>query len=88
MFRRELFIAGTLAAAIFMAVAGAGWLTVHELHETSKMLVVDTLLGLADAGLAGEKMHDNRHRMHEMFFPHTAAERAQMIAMATTNSIA
>ncbi len=88
MFRRELFIAGTLAAAIFMAVSGAGWLTVHELHETSKMLVVDTLPGLADAGLAGEKMHDNRHTMHEMLFPHTAAERAQMIAMAKTNSTA
>jgi hypothetical protein len=86
MFRRELFIAGALAAAIFMAVAGAGWLTVHELHETSRMLVVDTLPGLVDTGLAGEKMHDNRHTMYEMLFPHTAAERAQMIQQVKTNS--
>ena len=86
MFRRELFIAGALTAAIFMAVAGAGWLTVRELHETSRMLVVDTSPGLVDVGLAEQRMHDNRHTMHEMLFPHTAAERAQMIQQVKTNS--
>jgi hypothetical protein len=30
-------------------------------------------------------MHDNRHTMREMLFPHTAAERAQMIEQVRTN---
>jgi hypothetical protein len=79
-------IVGALAAAIFLAVAGAGWFTVRELHEYSSKLVEDTLPGLVDTGLAGERMHDNRHTMHEMLFPHTAAERAQMIEQVKTNS--
>jgi hypothetical protein len=79
-------IVGALAAAIFLAVAGAGWFTVRELHEYSSKLVVDTLPGLVDSGLAGERMHDNRHTMHDMLFPHTAAERAQMIQLVKTNT--
>jgi len=86
MFQRELFIFLSLAAAIFLAVAGAGVFAVHDLHETSRKLVLDTLPGLVDAGLAEERMHDNRHTMREMLFPHTAAERAQMIELVTTNS--
>ena len=86
MFQRELLIFLSLAATIFLAVAGAGGFAVHELHETSRKLVVDTLPGLVDAGLAAERMHDNRHTMREMLFPHTAAERAQMIELVTTNS--
>ena len=85
MFRRELFIAGALVAAIFLVVAGAGWFTVRKLHETSRMLVVDTLPGLVDAGLAGQRIHDNRHLMHEMLFPHTSAELARMIEQVKTN---
>jgi len=86
MFQRELLIFLSLAATIFLAVAGAGGFAVHELHETSRKLVVDTLPGLVDAGLAEERMHDNRHTMHEMLFPHTVAERAQMIELVTTNN--
>ena len=86
MFQREFIIITSVAAAIFLAVAGAGWFAVRELHETSRMLVVDTLPGLMEAGLAGERMHDNRHAMREMLALHTAAERAQMIALVRTNS--
>jgi len=86
MFQRELLIITSLAAAIFLVVAGAGWLAVRSLHETSRMLVVDTLPGLVDAGLAVERMHDNRHMMRQMLFPHTAAERAQMIGQVRTNT--
>jgi hypothetical protein len=43
MFQRELLTVGALAAAIFLAVAGAGWFTVRELHEYSSKLVEDTL---------------------------------------------
>jgi len=77
---------GVLAAAIFTAVAGTGWVVVRELHETSKMLVVDTMPGLVDAGLAVERMNDNRREMREMLGPRTAAERARMIAQVRTNS--
>ena len=86
MFRREFLTFGSLAAGIFVAVAGAGWWTVRELHETSRMLVVDTMPGLVDTGLAVERMGDNRRVMREMLDPHTTAERAQMIQMVRTNS--
>ena len=85
MFKRELLIIASLLSAIFLAVAGAGWLAVWKLHETSRMVVVDTLPGLASAGLAQERMHDNRHTMHLMLSPHTAAERAQLIAQVNAN---
>jgi len=86
MFRREFLIIGSLAAGIFLAVAAAGWFSVRELRETSRMLVVDTMPGLVDTGLAVERMNDNRRAMREMLDPHTAAERAQMIQMVRTNS--
>jgi hypothetical protein len=86
MFRREFLTIGSLAAGIFLAVAGAGWWTVRELHETSRMLVVDTIPGLVDTGLAVERMNDNRRVMREMLDPHTASERAQMIQLVRTNS--
>jgi hypothetical protein len=86
MFQRELLIFLSLAAAIFVSVAVVGWFAVRQLHDTSRDLVVDTLPGLVDAGLAEERMHDNRHTMREMLFSHTAAERAQMIETVTTNS--
>jgi hypothetical protein len=85
MFKRELLIIVTALSAIFLAVAVAGWLAVWKLHETSRMVVVDTLPGLANAGLAQERMHDNRHIMHLMLSPHTAAERAQLIAQVNAN---
>jgi hypothetical protein len=86
MYRRELLFIGALALAVFLTVGAAGWLTVRELHETSRRLVVDTLPGLVDSGLAAERMHDNRHVMYELLFPHTAAERALMVAQVKTNS--
>ena len=86
MFQRELFIFLSLAAAIFLAVAAIGWFAVRQLHDTSRELVVDTLPGLADAGLAEERIHDNRHAMREMLLPHTASERAQMIVNVRTNN--
>lgn len=86
MFQRELLTIASLAAALFLAVAGAGWFAVHELHETSRKLVVDTLPGLVDAGLAEERMHDNRQLLREMLSPHTDAERVRLAAMVKTNS--
>ena len=86
MFRRELLTVTTLAVVIFLAVAATGWFAVRELQETSRMLVVDTLPGLVDAGLAGERMHDNRHTMREILAPHSAGERMQMIDTVRTNS--
>jgi hypothetical protein len=86
MFQRELLIVTTLAGATFLLVAGTGWLAVGKLHETSKMLVIDTLPGLVDAGLVEERVHENRHLMHEMLLPHTPAERARMVQFVTTNN--
>lgn len=86
MFRRELLIIMSVGAAIFLAVAGAGWFVVRELHETSRALVVDTLPGLTAVGLAGERMNDNWRAMRDLLAPHTAAERAQMIVLVKTNS--
>ena len=85
MFKKELLIIATALSAIFLAVAVSGWLAVWKLHETSRMVVMDTLPGLANAGLAQERMHDNRHTMHLMLSPHTAAERAQLIAQVNAN---
>jgi hypothetical protein len=87
MYKRELLTVSLFAAVTFLLVAGAGWFAVDRLHQTSKMLVIDTLPGLVDAGLAEERLHENRHVMHEMLAPHSAAERAQMIRLVTTNSV-
>jgi hypothetical protein len=86
MFRRELWILGGLSGAIFFSVMAAGWWSARELHETSRMLAVDTLPGLADTGLASERINDNRRMMREMLLPHTTAEREQMIARVRANS--
>jgi len=86
MFQRELLIISAFAAAVFLTVAGTGWVVVWKLHVTSQWLVVDTLPGLVDAGQAGERIHDNRHTMREMLFPHTASERSQMIELVQTNT--
>jgi hypothetical protein len=86
MFRRELLMVGTLAMAIFVLMAAAGWWTVRELHESSRMLVVDTLPGMTDAGLANERMNDNRRIMRDIFSANTTAERAQIIEQIKTNS--
>ena len=86
MFRREFFIIGAFATAIFLGVAGVGWVTVRGLHETSRMLAVDTLPGLTDAGLAEERLNDNRRNMRDMLSPHSAAELGQMLLQVRTNS--
>ncbi len=86
MFRKELLIIGSLLTVLFLAVAGVGWYAVWTLHETSRMLVVDTLPGLVDAGLAHERMHDNRHAMHLMIMVPTDVERTRLIEMVKANS--
>lgn len=85
MLQRELLIVLSLVMAVFLAVAGAGGLAVQKLNETSKKLVVDTLPGLVEAGLAAEQIHENRRLMREMLSPHTAAERLEMIGLVETN---
>jgi len=86
MFQRELIIIFSLVTAIFLVVGGASWYAVRELHESSRMLVADTLPGLMSAGLAEECIHDNLQMMREMLSPHTASERAQLIEEVKTNS--
>jgi hypothetical protein len=86
MFRREFLILGGTMAAIFLSVAGSGFFEVRELHETSVKLVVDTLPGLVDAGLAQERINDNRFILREMLDPHTETERLQMIQTVKTNA--
>jgi len=85
MFQKELLTIGFLAMALLVAVGAAGWVAVAKLHETSRFLVIDTLPGLMDTGLAEQRIHDGRHLMREMLFPHTDAERAEMISAVLTN---
>ncbi len=86
MFQRELLIIATLACVIFLLVAGTAWYVVLELHDTSRKLVVDTLPGLVDTGLAEERMNDNRRVMLNLLAPHTPAERAQLVELVRTNT--
>jgi len=73
------------ALAIFLLVAGAGWYSVRELHKTSVKLATETLPGLMSAGLAEQRMNQNRFLMRQMLGAQTAARRAQMIEQIKTN---
>jgi hypothetical protein len=86
MFQREIIIIASLAVGIFLLVAGTGGLLIEELHGISKRLIVETLPGLVDTGLAQEKINDNRILMREMLAHHTTAERAEMVQMVRSNS--
>jgi hypothetical protein len=86
MFRREILILGGMVALIFLSVGGIGFFEVRTLHETSVKLVLDTLPGLVDAGLASERIHDHRRILRETLDPHTPAERAQLIATANATN--
>jgi hypothetical protein len=86
MLQRELLIILLFVVAIFLGVAGTGWFAVQRLNQTSRQLVLDTLPGLEEAGLAEESIHESRHVMREMLFPHTAAERLRMSAFVETNT--
>jgi len=86
MFQRELFIIVSLLAAVTLAVAGLGWYAISKLHETSRLIVADTLPGLTYAGLAEERIHDNRHKMHELLTPHTSSERESIILSIKANN--
>jgi hypothetical protein len=88
MFKRELLNLGVVVAAIFILVAAAGSYLVAKLHQTSKLLAVDTFPGLVDAGLAEEQIYLDRRVLREMLFPHTAAYRAQMINSLAANHTA
>ncbi|HEX9045951.1 MAG TPA: MCP four helix bundle domain-containing protein [Verrucomicrobiae bacterium] len=86
MFRREFFVIVTVAAIIFLAVAGAGWFAVAHLRAASTQLVQDTLPGLMDAGAASERMHENRHRMRLMLESTNADACRELITEVSTNS--
>lgn len=86
MLQRELLIILAFVMAVFLGVAGTGWFAVQRLNQTSERLVMDTLPGLVEAGLAEERIHEGRHLMREMLFPHTADERLQLIGSMGTNA--
>jgi Four helix bundle sensory module for signal transduction len=86
MFKRELFVIFSILFAIVILVAGTGWYAIWQLQETSHKIVVDTLPGLADAGLAQERMNDNRRMMRELLIPHTNPEREKIIEQIRSNN--
>lgn len=85
MFKRELFNLGFSTALICLIVVASGLFLVKKLHHTSEMLALDTLPGLVDAGLAEERIYQDRRVMREMLFPHTSAERTAMLSLVSTN---
>jgi len=88
MFKRELVNLGLLTAGIFILVSASGWYLVEKLHQTSKMLAIDTLPGLVDAGQGEEQIYQDRRALRELLFSHTAAERKVMISLLSTNQSA
>ena len=86
MFQREFLLITSISASIFLAVASMAWFSFEQLHRTSSKLVVDTLPGLMDAGMASERMCANRHAMRLMLAPANATNRLQMIAQVQANN--
>jgi hypothetical protein len=86
MFYRVFAMVILSAAVIVLLVAGTGWTAVEKLHETSKLLVVDTLPSLVDAGLVEQRIHQNRDRMRALLQELPAAGRAEIIRFVTTNT--
>jgi hypothetical protein len=59
MYRKELFLFGSLIVGVFAIVAIASALLMRKLQYEGQWLVVDTLPGLVNAGEAMSRMNDN-----------------------------
>jgi hypothetical protein len=88
MYRKELFFLAATAAGIFLAVAAvSSWMTWVLQHE-ARMVVVDTLPGLVNAGEALNRMDGNWERVRmltELPLPVQRSNMIQQIQSKTTS---
>ena len=85
MFKRELLIVALVLSTLVLATAGAGLYAINALNQIAENIVIDTLPGLATAGMATGRMNDNRHTMREMLVAKTGAECEQLMKQLEAN---
>lgn len=86
MFRKELLTIGLLATGVFLVVAGVcAWLT-WSLAQDARMLVVDTIPGLVNAGDALNVMDNNWQKMIELPELPSSQARSNLVVQITARS--
>lgn len=86
MFRKELLLLGVIATLVFLTVAGASaWMT-HILSYNARMLVMDTLPGLVNAGEALNVMDHNWQKIVGLTAVPSAVERSNVIQQISAHT--
>ena len=79
MFRKELLLLGVVATLVFLSVAGmAAWMTRTVAHD-ARMLALDTLPGLVNAGEALNVMDQNWEKITSLTAVPTVQARSNVI---------
>jgi hypothetical protein len=86
MFRKELFILGSLIAVMFVLVAVASLLMVRMLQRETQRVVLDTLPGLVNAGTAIGRMNDNWENLRLLTEMSSAAARTNLMQRIHANT--
>ena len=86
MFRKELLTLSFLAAVIFLLVAGVTAWMAHALANNARMIVVDTLPGLVNAGEALNVMDNNWEKILGLTSLPTAETRLNVIQQIHAHS--
>ena len=86
MFRREFFILCTLATAIFLMVAVAGFWIGHTISTDAGKIAADTFPSLVDAGSAMTLAQDNWLRVQLLANTASATDQSMLIEQIGANS--
>src|SRR5665213_146359 len=88
MFRKESFTLGLVASVIFLSVSATvcwlGW----SLQRESRLVVVDTMPGLINAGKAISRMDDNWQNLQLLTELPSTAARSNLMRQIAANSTA
>lgn len=88
MYRKELFTLGALILTAFLAVAGSAWMMIRIMQHQARMVVVDTLPGLINAGEAINRMDNNWDRIVSLTEIPLPEQRSNLIQHLHANTTA
>lgn len=86
MFQKEVLVFGSIASAVFVAVALFASRAVRTVHRDSKMLAEDTLPGLVNAGDAINRMNENWFNAHLLLSMNSREARSNLVQKINANS--
>jgi hypothetical protein len=88
MYRKEFFLLSAITFSIFAAVAVISLMMQRALQQSARVLAIDTLPGLINAGAAIDRMSDNWQNLHLLTELPTAQARSNLIQKIEANSTA